>query len=133
MIDVAALASRDTFARDLGIELVEASPGRAVTRVTVTDRQLNFNGSGHGGLTFTLADIAFGLACNARGTSAAGIDAHIVYSRAVKAGDVLTATAVEIARSTKLGTYRVDVVRDDGKRIAAMTGTAFIGDVPVEV
>ena len=133
MIDVAVLARRDTFARDLGIVLVEASPGKAVTRVTVTDRQLNFNGSGHGGLTFTLADIAFGLACNARGTAAAGIDAHIVYSRAVKAGDVLTATAVEISRSTKLGTYRVDVVRADGKQIAAMTGTAFIGDAPVEI
>jgi hypothetical protein len=32
MIDVAALAKRDAFTRGLGIEFVEASLGRAVTR-----------------------------------------------------------------------------------------------------
>ena len=54
-IDVFALARRDTFARSLGIEIIEASLGRAVTRVTIEDRHINFNGVAHGGLTFALA------------------------------------------------------------------------------
>ena len=62
-IDVAALARRDEFCTSLGIQFVEASLGRAVTRVTIEQRHLNFNGVGHGGLTFTLADAAFYIRC----------------------------------------------------------------------
>ncbi|TAJ89134.1 MAG: hotdog fold thioesterase [Reyranella sp.] len=133
MIDVSALARRDTFARTLGVDLVEASLGRAVTRVAIEERHLNFNGVGHGGLTFTLADAAFGYACNSQGVVSGSIDAHIVYSVAVRLGDVLTATAVEISRSSKASTYRIDVVRGDGKLVAAMTGTALISGKPVVV
>lgn len=133
MIDVAALARRDSFARGLGIELVEASLGRAVARVAVEERHLNFNGVCHGGLTFTLADAAFGYACNSQGVVSGSIDAHIVYSMAVRTGDVLTATAVEISRSSKASNYRIDVVRSDGRLVAAMTGTALISGKPVVV
>jgi len=133
MIDVSALARRDAFTRTLGIDFVEASLGRAVTRVAIEERHLNFNGVGHGGLTFTLADAAFGYACNSQGVVSGSIDAHIVYSVAVRLGDVLTATAVEISRSSKASTYRIDVVRGDGKLVAAMTGTALISGKPVVV
>lgn len=132
-IDVAALACRDEFCRSLGIEFVEASLGRAVTRVMIERRHLNFNGVGHGGLTFTLADAAFGFACNSQGVVSGSIDAHIVYSAAVRLGEVLTATAIEISRSSKASNYRIDVVRADGKLVAAMTGTALISGKPVVV
>lgn len=133
MIDVAALARRDEFCTSLGIQFVEASLGRAVTRVTIEQRHLNFNGVGHGGLTFTLADAAFGFACNSQGVVSGSIDAHIVYSAAVRLGEVLTATAVEISRSSKASNYRIDVARADGKLVAAMTGTALISGKPVFV
>lgn len=132
-IDVAALSRRDEFCTSLGIQFVEASLGRAVTRVTVEQRHLNFNGVGHGGLTFTVADAAFGFACNSQGVVSGSIDAHIVYSMAVRLGDVLTATAVKISRSSKASNYRIDVVRADGKLVAAMTGTALISGKPVVV
>lgn len=88
---VSALAERDTFVKSLGIELVEAGPGRAVTRLAVAERHLNFNGVCQGGLTFTLADAAFGYACNSHGVVAGAIDAHIAFCAPVRAGDVLTA------------------------------------------
>ena len=131
MIDVSALARRDAFTRGLGIEFVEASVGRAVTRVAIEERHLNFNGVCHGGLTFTLADAAFGYACNSQGVVSGSIDAHIVYSVAVRLGEMLTATAIEISRSSKASYYRIDVVRGDGKLVAAMTGTALISGKPV--
>jgi phenylacetic acid degradation protein PaaD len=133
VIDVFALAGRDTFARSLGIEIVEASLGRAVTRVRIEDRHINFNGVAHGGLTFTLADAALGYASNSQGIMSPSIDTHILYSLPARAGDVLTATAVEIARSKKLSNYRIDIVRGDGKLVAAMTGTTYISGKPVEV
>lgn len=128
--DALALAGRDTFTRDLGIEVIEAAQGRAVTRVRVEERHVNFNGVCHGGLTFTLADAAFGYACNSHGVMSAGIDIHMMYNTAARVGDVLTATAVEIARSAKLSNYRIDVVRADGTLIAGMSGTAFITGKP---
>lgn len=129
--EIVALAERDTFVKSLGIELVEAGRGRAVTRLAIHERHLNFNGVGQGGLTFTLADAAFGYACNSHGVIAGGIDAHIAFCAPVRAGDVLTATAVEIARSSKLSNYRVDVTRSDGVLVAALTATAFITGKPM--
>lgn len=128
--DAAALAERDIFTRELGIEVVEAADGRAVTRVRVEARHVNFNGVCHGGLTFTLADAAFGYACNSHGVMSAGIDVHMMYNTAARVGDILTATAIEIARSAKFSNYRIDVVRADGKLIAGMSGTAFITGKP---
>ncbi len=130
MVDLFALAKKDRFLRELGVELFEASAGRAVTRVTVAERHLNFNGFGHGGLTFSLADAAFGIACNSHGVMAGGIDVHMIYNKVVQLGDVLNATAVEISRSAKLSHYRIDVARADGTLVAAMTGTAFISGKP---
>lgn len=128
--DAAALTRRDTFTRELGIEVVEAVLGRAVTRVQVEERHVNFNGVCHGGLTFTLADAAFGYACNSHGIMSAGIDVHMMYNTAARVGDMLTATAVEIARSARIANYRIDVVRADGTLIAGMSGTAFITGRP---
>lgn len=132
-IDVFALAARDTFARSLGIEIVEASLGRAVSRVRLEERHINFIGVAHGGLVFTLADAAMGYASNSQGVLSPSIDSHILYSLPARAGEVLTATAVEIARTSRLSNYRIDVVRDDGKLVAAMTGTTYITGKPVEV
>jgi acyl-CoA thioesterase len=54
----------------------------------------------------------------------------MMYNTAARVGDILTATAVEIARSAKLSNYRIDVVRADGALIAGMSGTAFITGKP---
>ena len=130
MTDVAALVARYACVQTLGIEVVEVTAGHAVARVRIEERHLNFNGVGHGGLTFTLADTAFGYACNSHGIMAGGIDVHMIYSRGVKLGDVLTATATEISRTARLGHYRVDVTTADGSLVAAMTGTAYISGKP---
>jgi acyl-CoA thioesterase len=129
-IDLPDLAARDAFVRSLGIELVDGWQGGAVCRVAIEARHLNFNGVVHGGLVFSLADAALGYASNAAGRMTAAIDAHIVYSRPTRVGDVLTATASELSRTTRLASYRIDIVRGDGSLVAAMTGTTFIADRP---
>ncbi len=121
-----ALAARDRFMQALGMELVDAGPGRAAVRMTVGEAHLNFNGTCHGGVLFALADSAFGLSSNSHTAVAAGIDAHIAYPAAARLGDTLTASASEVTRSSRLATYRVDVARADGKIVAVFTGTVFI-------
>ncbi len=129
---IARLAARDPLMRLLGIECVDGGPGRAAVSLAVGEQHLNFNGTCHGGVTFALADSAFGLASNSHGVSAAAIDAHITYQVAVKAGDVLTASAIEVSRSRKLGVYRIDVRRQDGVPVSSFTGTVYVTERPNE-
>jgi acyl-CoA thioesterase len=120
------LAAHDPFVRSLGMRCTEAAPGRASVTLAIQKQHLNFMGTCHGGVTFALADTAFGLASNSHGLVAAGIDAHITYHVAAQAGDTLTATAVEISRTRKLAVYRVDVVREDATLIASFAGTVYV-------
>jgi acyl-CoA thioesterase len=90
---------------------------------------VNFLGSGHGGVVFSLADCAFSLASNAAGDRAVAIDTHLVLTAPVRVGDRLTATVHEETRGRTLGTYRADVTRQDGRRVALFTGTVHITPV----
>lgn len=123
---VMRLARADPYSSLLGATCTECGPGLAVLRMQVTSQHLNFNGTCHGGAIFTLADTAFGLAANSHGAVAAAIDAHITYQVAVQSGDVLTARAFEVSRSRRLGVYRIDVARGDGKPVSSFTGTVYI-------
>jgi len=123
---VRALAARDPFVTLLGAECVEAGPGTAVVRMTVGEQHLNFNGTCHGGVLFSLADTAFGLASNSHGRLAAAVDAHIGFTAPAHVGDRLIASAREVNRSKRIGTYRVDVCRADEGFVAAFTGTVYI-------
>ncbi|HEX6795851.1 MAG TPA: methylmalonyl Co-A mutase-associated GTPase MeaB [Casimicrobiaceae bacterium] len=123
---VLRLAARDPFVRALGIDCIDGGEGCATTRLRVAGHHVNFNGGCHGGVIFTLADAAFGLASNSRGALASGIEAHIGFHVGVKEGDALTAHATEISRGNKLATYRVDVTRGDGTLVASFSGTVYV-------
>ena len=124
---VARMYRHDRFLRHAGIEFVAGAAGTATLRMPIAARHLNFNGTCHGGALFTLADGAFGLACNSQGVLAAAIDCHVTYQVAVREGEVLRARASEASRSKRVCVYRVDVVREsDQKLVSTFTGTAFI-------
>ena len=125
---VKRLAAADPFLRLLGVECTAAGAGHATVRLTLEERHLNFNGACHGGVIFTLADTAFGLAANARGQIAVGIDAHITFQRAAQAGATLVAHAVEVSRSRKLAVYRVDVCvgGEASALVSSFTGTVYL-------
>nr|MDQ2735965.1 hotdog fold thioesterase [Pseudomonadota bacterium] len=114
----------------LGIAFVDGGPGRAEVAMTIDTRHLNFNGGGHGGAIFSLADSAFGLASNSHGPIAAGIDAHITYQAGVAAGDHLVARASEVHRTRRIAVYRIDVVRAEPggseTAVSSFTGTVYI-------
>jgi LAO/AO transport system ATPase len=129
---VLRLASADPFARSLGISCTDAGAGTATVTIELGAQHLNFNGTCHGAVIFALADTAFGLASNSHGKIAAGIDAHITYQQAARAGDRLLARAVEVSRSRKLAVYRVDVSREgDGAMISSFTGTVYVTGLDV--
>lgn len=122
---------QDRYLALLGVEVVSAEPGRAVTRIEVRDEHRNFFGVAHGGLVFSLADTAFGVAANAHGRLAAMIDAHITMTEGVLPGDVLTASAEEVSSSRRIGVYRATVTRSrngEERTVATFTGTVYRTD-----
>jgi len=119
------LASRDAWLNGLGVTLVHAEPGRVAIDMTVRGEHMNFNGTCHGGVLFSLADTAFGLASNAHGVIAAAVHADIAFCAPVSEGSRLVAEAVEVSRSRRVGTYRVDVTCDH-KLVATFTGTVHV-------
>jgi phenylacetic acid degradation protein PaaD len=128
---VRRLAAQDRLATGLGIELLEADPERVTLRLRVTEAHLNFYGFCHGGAIFTLADSAFGLACNAHEQIAVALDAHLTFARAVREGEVLTAVATELTRTRRTGSYRVEVRNEAGELVSQFTGTAHRMEKPL--
>ena len=117
-----AMWDDDRASRALGIEVVAVGPGSATLTMTVREDMLNGHDICHGGLVATLADSAFAFACNAYNevTVAAGFDVNLVA--AAQKGDVLTAEAVELAKTGRTGVYDVTVRNQHGERIAAFRG-----------
>ena len=116
----------DGYAEALGAQLVSADPDLVVVELPITEQHLNFHGTTHGGVLFSLADCAFSLISNAAGPIAVAIDTHLVISAATKTGDTLRAEATEVRRGRQLATYQVRVVRNDGRLCGLFTGTVFI-------
>ena len=75
---IAEMAKINPVFKHLGIEVDLAEPGHSRFAMTVREELTNTFGVGHGGIVFTLADMAFGLTCNAGGeramTASAAID-----------------------------------------------------------
>ncbi len=110
---VAAMMAADRASKSLGIGLVEAGEGRAVTRMTVREDMVNGHAIAHGGLIFTLADTAFACACNSFGPVTVAAAAQIVFVAPARLGDELVAEAVVRTRFGRAGVYDVTVRRGE--------------------
>ena len=124
MPDIKEYFARDRFAAHCGIELLEAANGCARARMELQPRHWNGLGTAHGGAIFTLADFTFAAACNSHGTVAVAIDANITFMKAISAG-TLYATAREVAKNFKLGSYAVEIRDGNGDLIAQFQGLAY--------
>ncbi len=119
------MSAQDRFARHLGIELKEATPGYCRVELTVTEEMLNAVGLTHGGVTFTLADFAFAVASNTHGRVAVALTAQINYPGASRAGDLLVAEATERLVTERTGYYNIEVKTSDQQLVGIFNGTVF--------
>ena len=124
-VSVSELLPLDKQASQLGITYVDCGKNYAVIEIILDDRHLNFMGRCHGGVVFSLADTAFGLASNMGGNLSLAIDAHITFIKGANFGDVLRAHARRVAASRKTAVYQTDVCRHE-EVIATFTGTVFL-------
>ena len=118
------MLSQDAYSQWLGIEILECEIGRCKVAMTVRKEMLNSMGKAHGGITYSLADTAFGFAANTHGKFSVSIETSINHIEAVSEGDYLTAESVIEKVNNKLGFNIIEVKRGD-ELVALFKGVVY--------
>ena len=110
---------KDPFANFLGasVELVE--PGHSRVTLTITKEMVNFHGITHGGVIFSLGDIAFAAASNSHGQTAVALNVAINFLKASSVGDQLIAEAIEQTVSGPIAHYDIIIKNAQTNEIIA--------------
>jgi acyl-CoA thioesterase len=116
--DLGDLLRSSPLLRHLGGELAAWGPGWAEVRLPTAQQLGNLVGTVHGGIVATAADAAFEAACNSYGRVAVAASIAVHYTAPAALGTTLTATAEEVARGRRSGSYRIEVAGSDGVRVA---------------
>ncbi len=128
-----AMFSRDKASQALGCRLGPVAPGAAELSMVVREDMLNGHSTCHGGFIFSLADSAFGFACNSHNEVSVAAGAEITFLKPAYLGAMLTARAREIYYVGRNGVYDVEVRNGDNEVIAHFRGKSrTIAGVVVE-
>lgn len=114
----------DLFAKHCQITVTKVDQGFAQAELTLRAEHKNGLQIAHGGIIFTLADLAFAAASNSHGQAAVAINVSISFLKAVRTGR-LTAKAREKSNGPKLASYQVEVFDDQGVLCAQMQGLVY--------
>jgi acyl-CoA thioesterase len=118
------MLSQDNYSQRLGIEILKCEIGQCKVALTVRKEMLNSMNKAHGGITYSLADTAFGFAANTHGKFAVSIETSINHIEAINEGDYLVAESVIEKVNNKLGFNIVEVKRGD-ELVALFKGVVY--------
>lgn len=130
--EIRELMEGDSFAGQIGVRLLEISPGRARVALKLDGRHLNFHGMVHGGVIFSLADAAFAAASNSFGSKAVALSVVMDFISAADTSDELTAVVEQVTRAGRTGYYSMKVTDSGGETIALGRGWAYHTDRPLQ-
>ena len=118
------MLSQDAFSQWLGIQILESKVGYCKVAMTIRKDMLNSMNKAHGGISYSLADTAFGFAANTHGKYAVSIESSINHIEALKEGDYLIAESVIEKVNNKLGFNIIEVKRDE-ELVALFKGVVY--------
>lgn len=118
------MLSQDPYSSWLGIEIIEAQVGFVKVGMTIRKEMLNSMGKAHGGISYSLADTAFGFTANTHGKYAVSIETSINHIEALEEGDYITAEATVNLQKTKVGFNIVEIKRGD-ELVALFKGVVY--------
>jgi acyl-CoA thioesterase len=126
---IEARVASEPYGRWLGIELLELRPGYCRAALTLAPHMVNFHGIPHGGVIFSLADFAFGGACNAHGDPAVALTVTIQFHAVARVGRRLVAEARETRQGKRAGFYAMTVTDEvDGIVVASCQAVSLRTD-----
>lgn len=122
---VTHMMEHDKFSQWLGITVLEIKEGYSRIQMTVREEMMNGFGIAHGGIAFSLADSAFAFACNNRNNLSVALDTSINFTKAIQAGDIITAEATETHNGKSTGLYFITITNQQQQQVAVFKGTCF--------
>lgn len=111
------------FNRHNQISIVDVDDGTSVIEVPLTKDCLNPLGIAHGGLIFSLCDVATGVAARSGGRNTVSQDASVYFLRPGVNTTKLTAKGRVIREGGRSGFAEAEVFSDDGTLIAKASVT----------
>ncbi|MGN6435444.1 MAG: hydroxyphenylacetyl-CoA thioesterase PaaI [Agriterribacter sp.] len=120
-----ALKANDRFGSWLGIECIKLQAGYCKLQMTVREEMVNPLGITHGGVVFSLADTAFGYACNTGEKQSVALDVSISFIKVSRPGDVLIAETQQVHNGKTTGLYLITVTNQRNETVALFKGTCF--------
>ena len=124
--NIAAHIRKDGYANWLGATIEAIEPGYSRVSLVVTESMLNFHGMTHGGLLFSLGDIAFAAASNSHGQIAVALNVATSFLRATGVGDHLVAEAKEVHLGGATALYDIVVIEKiSGQLVAKSQATVY--------
>ncbi len=121
---MAMLSHADNVSELLGIEREAVDVGYSRLSMVVRKDMTNGHGGCHGGIIFTLADTAFGYACNTHDQITVGAACSIDYVNPSKIDDRLTVECHEVYLQGRSGIYDAVVKNQDGKVVVLFRGNS---------
>ena len=118
------MLSQDAYSSWLGIEILSCEVGRVKVGMTIRKEMLNSMYKAHGGISYSLADTAFGFTANTHGKYAVSIETSINHIEALSLGDYITAEATLDVQKTKVGFNIVEVKKGD-ELVALFKGVVY--------
>ncbi|MPL95166.1 hypothetical protein SDC9_41333 [bioreactor metagenome] len=113
-----------------GISVVHLEPDKAVLEGAITPNSRNIYGRPHGGLYFTMADCAAGVAARTDGRAYTTVSSSMNFVRTAT-GATLRAVGIIRHRGRSLTTIATEVTDEEGNLIAEGLFTMFcLGDLP---
>lgn len=118
------MLSQDAYSQWLGIQILKSEIGRVKVSMTIRKEMLNSMNYAHGGISYSLADTAFGFTSNTHGKYAVSIETSINHIEALEEGDELVAECVIEKVNNKLGFNIVEVKREN-ELVALFKGVVY--------
>ncbi|WP_417881519.1 PaaI family thioesterase [Xanthomarina gelatinilytica] len=118
------MLSQDAFSQWLGIKILECEIGRCKVGMTIRKEMLNSMYKAHGGISYALADTAFGFAANTHGKYAVSIETSINHIESLNEDDYIVAESVIENVKNKLGFNIIEVKRGE-ELVALFKGVVY--------
>ncbi len=126
------MLENDAYSQWLGIQILDVKEGYCQLKMQIRKDMLNSMKKAHGGITYALADTAFGFACNTFGKKAVSIESSINHIEALEEGDILIAESDVKSQKNKLGFYIVEIKKDN-QLVALFKGVTYRTNVDWEI
>ncbi|MFI3265671.1 MAG: PaaI family thioesterase [Rikenellaceae bacterium] len=121
-MDIQEIFSREPFAGNLGIVIDQITDEYIQVSLKVDDKHLNLASVVHGGVVFTLADYAMGIAANQSGDVFLSIQSDIRFVASARKGDTIIARAYKVMVRNRISYYRAEVMNSSLEPIAIAEG-----------